>query len=53
LPSIRDADGDFARQYGATGASAYLIRPDGYLAYAHVGSIDAEGLVAVLRTTFA
>ncbi|MEG8279110.1 FAD-dependent monooxygenase [Streptomyces sp. AHA2] len=31
LPVFRDDDGEFARQYGG-GATAFLIRPDGYLA---------------------
>jgi 2-polyprenyl-6-methoxyphenol hydroxylase-like FAD-dependent oxidoreductase len=53
LPLITDADGEFARQYGATGPSVFLVRPDGYLAFAQVGSVDAAGLVATLRTTFA
>ncbi|AMW15633.1 pentachlorophenol monooxygenase [Streptomyces qaidamensis] len=32
LPVFRDEAGEFARLYGAKGAAAFLIRPDGYLA---------------------
>ncbi|MEU5164188.1 FAD-dependent monooxygenase [Streptomyces sp. NPDC020875] len=32
LPVLRDARGEFARQYGASKPTAFLIRPDGYLA---------------------
>ena len=53
LPLITDADADFARQYGATGASAFLVRPDGYLGCVQVGAVNAAGLVAALATTFA
>jgi pentachlorophenol monooxygenase len=53
LPLITDDDGDFAQQYGATGPSVFLVRPDGYLAYGEVGSVDVARLVAALRTTFA
>jgi pentachlorophenol monooxygenase len=53
LPVITDDDGDFAQQYGTTGSSVFLVRPDGYLAYASIGSVDVAGLVAALRTTFA
>lgn len=28
------------------------MRPDGYLAYAQVGSVDAASVVTALRTTF-
>jgi pentachlorophenol monooxygenase len=52
LPLIRDTDGDFARQYGATGSSVFLVRPDGHLAYAQIGSVDAASVVTALRTTF-
>jgi hypothetical protein len=31
LPLIRDADGDFARNYDASDTSVFVIRPDGYL----------------------
>ncbi len=54
LPLIGDGDGEFARAYAATGAAAFLVRPDGYLAYAQTGTaLDPVGLVAALRTTFA
>jgi hypothetical protein len=32
LPVFQDGAGEFGRLYGARGASAFLIRPDGYLA---------------------
>lgn len=54
LPLIGDGDGEFARAYEATGAAAFLVRPDGYLAYAQTGTaLDPVGVVAALRTTFA
>jgi 2-polyprenyl-6-methoxyphenol hydroxylase-like FAD-dependent oxidoreductase len=52
LPLIRDASGGFARAYAPVGPSAYVIRPDGYLSLAGA-SVDADGLVAHLRATFA
>jgi pentachlorophenol monooxygenase len=53
LALIVDEDGDFASAYGAAGASAFLVRPDGYLAYVHRGTaMDSDALVASLRTTF-
>ncbi|WP_264023765.1 FAD-dependent monooxygenase [Mycolicibacterium pyrenivorans] len=54
LPLIVDDDDDFRRAYGATGAAAFLVRPDGYVAYTHRGeALDADALVSALRTTFA
>jgi len=53
LPLIIDEDDDFALAYGAAGTTAFLVRPDGYLAYAQTGTaLDSDGLVASLRTTF-
>ena len=52
LPLIRDADGDFARQYRTSGSSVFLVRPDGYLGYGQIGSVDPAGLVEALRTIF-
>jgi len=54
LPVIGDAAGDFAAQYGAVGTSVFLVRPDGYLAFAGTGSdaAAAAGVVAALRRTF-
>jgi pentachlorophenol monooxygenase len=55
LPLIRDGDGDFARMYSASGLSAYVVRPDGYLGLA-APDVDAHDLpprlLAHLRTTF-
>lgn len=31
VPGYRDADGEFARLYGADGPTGFLVRPDGYL----------------------
>lgn len=54
LPLITDEEGEFATAYGATGASVFLVRPDGYLAYSQPGgALDTAGLTAALRTTFA
>ena len=54
LPLITDSDGDFAARYGVTGPSVFVVRPDGYLAYAERGAApDADAVVAALRTTFA
>ena len=50
LPLIRDSGGDFARMYSATGPSAYVIRPDGYVGFA--ADIDVDALVDHLRATF-
>lgn len=33
LPVLRDADDQFRVAYGVTGASAYLIRPDGHVGF--------------------
>lgn len=52
LPLIRDTAGDFARAYAPTGASSYIVRPDGYLSLAATG-VDQEELVTHLRATFA
>lgn len=51
LPLVRDADGDFARNYAASAAATYVLRPDGYLGFvgAGVGGGDA---VEHLRRTF-
>ncbi|MFC8532212.1 FAD-dependent monooxygenase [Nocardia sp. NPDC057227] len=48
LPVIRDSAGDFARSYAAEDA-AYLVRPDGYLAYAGA----PEEVPRALAATFA
>ena len=40
LPLIRDADGDFARNYDVSDTSVFVIRPDGYLGIAARGVVD-------------
>jgi hypothetical protein len=56
LPLIRDSDGDFARMYSASGLSAFVVRPDGYLGLIASDVVDAADLaprlLAHLRTTF-
>jgi 2-polyprenyl-6-methoxyphenol hydroxylase-like FAD-dependent oxidoreductase len=52
LPLVRDSDIDFARMYSATGSSVYVVRPDGYLAFAS-SSVDVDALLAHLSSTFA
>ena len=47
VPTIEDRDGQFAAAYGASGACAYLIRPDGYIAY-RAAPVDPDRLVAHL-----
>jgi hypothetical protein len=39
-PLIRDADGDFARNYAVSDTSVFVIRPDGYLGIAARGVVD-------------
>ena len=51
LPLIRDTAGEFAAAYSASGRSAYVLRPDGYLGFA-AGAPDNDALVAHLRLTF-
>ena len=45
LPLIRDADGDFARNYDVSDTSVFVIRPDGYLGIAARGVVDTDELV--------
>ena len=52
LPAIEDRDGTFAAAYGASGACAYLIRPDGYVAY-RAAPVDADRLLSHLGTIVA
>ena len=52
LPLVRDSDNDFARMYSATGPSVYVVRPDGYLAFAS-SCVDIDELAAHLSSTFA
>jgi pentachlorophenol monooxygenase len=51
LPLIRDADGDFARNYDVSDTSVFVIRPDGYLGIAARG-VDTDELVRHLKATF-
>jgi pentachlorophenol monooxygenase len=51
LPLIRDTAGDFAKNYAASGPSAYVVRPDGYLGF--TGGLDPTALTAYLGATFA
>jgi hypothetical protein len=43
-----DIEGRFRSAYGASGACAYLIRPDGYIAYRQ-RPLNAEGIVRALE----
>lgn len=52
LPTYRDTGGEFARLYGVDGPTAFVIRPDGYLA-ARLTPPDPDALAAHLETTFA
>ena len=52
LPLIRDADGDFARNYDVSDTSVFVIRPDGYLGIAARGDTDTDELVRHLKATF-
>jgi hypothetical protein len=52
LPLVRDAQGEFARLYAASGLSAFIVRPDGYLGLAARGAVEAQDLVHHLKSTF-
>jgi 2-polyprenyl-6-methoxyphenol hydroxylase-like FAD-dependent oxidoreductase len=45
VPAVEDREGTFAAAYGASGACAYLIRPDGYVAY-RAAPVDSDRLLA-------
>jgi 2-polyprenyl-6-methoxyphenol hydroxylase-like FAD-dependent oxidoreductase len=47
----RDAEGRFSAAYGAWGACAYLVRPDGYVGYRQ-RPLDADGVVRALAKVF-
>ncbi|MCA1656914.1 MAG: FAD-dependent monooxygenase [Actinobacteria bacterium] len=47
---LRDADRAFSEAYRATGGSAYLIRPDGYVGY-RTADLDGGGLMGHLSKT--
>ncbi|MGV9992893.1 FAD-dependent monooxygenase [Streptomyces sp. NPDC003374] len=51
-PVIRDGGGEFRRAYGAEGATALLIRPDGHLA-ARTAPAGHVGVLAALTRVFA
>ena len=52
LPLIRDADGDFARNYDVSDTSVFVIRPDGYLGIDARSVVDTDELVRHLKPTF-
>ena len=52
LPLIRDAEGDFARNYDVSDTSVFVIRPHGYLGIAARGVVDTDELVRPLKATF-
>jgi pentachlorophenol monooxygenase len=52
LPLVRDTNGEFARRYAATGVSAFIVRPDGYLGMAMRGALVTPDLLAHLKATF-
>lgn len=51
LPLLRDAEGDFGRNYSMAGTSTFVVRPDGYLSYACHG-VGITPLLAHLSRTF-
>ena len=51
LPTVRDADRNFAQLYNVSSSAVFIVRPDGYLGYAG-RSISADGIVAYLQKTF-
>jgi 2-polyprenyl-6-methoxyphenol hydroxylase-like FAD-dependent oxidoreductase len=55
LPVIRDGAGDFATAYGASTASVFVVRPDGYLGYASrdIGDDAVRATLRHLGTVFA
>ena len=52
LPLVVDSAGEFRSAYAATGGSALLVRPDGYLGY-RTDSVNADRLAAYLARVFA
>jgi 2-polyprenyl-6-methoxyphenol hydroxylase-like FAD-dependent oxidoreductase len=52
LPVVRDGDTRFPGAYGAEGSSAYLIRPDGYLAHRQSG-VGRDDIMQTLGRVFA
>jgi pentachlorophenol monooxygenase len=51
LPVVTDADGAFRQVYGASASAAFLIRPDGYLAY-RAPTVAAAGIESALGRVF-
>ena len=51
LPVLRDADDQFRVAYGVTGASAYLIRPDGHVGF-RSSPVEATALHKHLEGVF-
>jgi pentachlorophenol monooxygenase len=48
---VRDLDDKFRAAYGASAGCAYLIRPDGYVAYRQQRP-DAGGVIDALEKVF-
>jgi pentachlorophenol monooxygenase len=44
---VRDLEDTFRAAYGASGACAYVVRPDGYVGYRQ-RPLDADGVVRAL-----
>jgi pentachlorophenol monooxygenase len=44
---VRDLEGSFREAYGADGSCAFLVRPDGYIAYRQ-RPLEADGVVRAL-----
>ncbi|HJU04536.1 MAG TPA: FAD-dependent monooxygenase, partial [Nitrospiraceae bacterium] len=51
LPVLHDADGAFRRIYDTAQTSAYLIRPDGYIAY-RAFPVRSDSLISYLEQIF-
>jgi hypothetical protein len=51
LAVVRDAAGEFAAAYVPSGASVFVVRPDGYLGFVDRKGSDA-GLLKYLHATF-
>jgi 2-polyprenyl-6-methoxyphenol hydroxylase-like FAD-dependent oxidoreductase len=49
---LRDQAGEFARNYGAKTGNVWLVRPDGYIAYA-ADKLDRRGIAGALAGSFA
>ena len=47
IGAVRDLEGSFRKAYGADGSCAFLVRPDGYIAYRQ-RPLEADGVVRAL-----